>query len=98
MPLYCRTCWERDNVLAAEVEQRDVEDPRRGYLKDCLVCIRCLSLDAITRVSCRTFKSERALRGIRADRWVSKDEPPRELLALSLFSRSFADFIPRIFR
>lgn len=38
MPLYCRNCWERDGTLAAEVEQRDVEDLRRGYLKGCLVC------------------------------------------------------------
>jgi hypothetical protein len=61
MPLYCRNCWERDGTLAAEVEQRDVEDLRRGYLKGCLVCTRCLSLDTITRVSCRTFKRQRAL-------------------------------------
>jgi len=62
MPLYCLKCWERDSTLSYEVEHRDVHDPKWGYLKGSSVCTRCLSLDIITRATCKTFYRERTLR------------------------------------
>ena len=55
MPRFCRVCWENDGVLASEVEQYNVDDPKRGYIKDCPIYTRCLLVKRTTRATCKTF-------------------------------------------
>jgi len=52
----CLACLNLDNVVSRETAEATVVQlpPKKPF--SAVVCKRCLSLDRITRVTCRTFR------------------------------------------
>lgn len=54
--LACLTCLNRDGVVSAETTETTIAQPPPRSTFSAVVCKRCLSLDRVTRVTCRTFR------------------------------------------
>jgi len=52
----CLTCLDLDGVVGREIAETTIAQlpPKKTF--SAVVCKRCLSLDRITRVTCRTFR------------------------------------------
>jgi hypothetical protein len=53
----CTVCFGRDGVITSATIQTQVTNDSTGVKFNAFVCERCLTLDRITRVTCRTFKN-----------------------------------------
>jgi hypothetical protein len=54
--MVCLTCWESDGVHATAITEMEIVNSATKVAYNGLVCSRCLLLDRITRVTCRTFR------------------------------------------
>jgi hypothetical protein len=54
-PFICKTCFEADGVVTADVVEHHCKNGRTGKQFTAFVCSHCLKADRETRVTCRTF-------------------------------------------
>ena len=58
--MHCTLCYSLEGVITSAAIQTRVANDKTGTKFDAFVCQRCLKLDRITRVTCRTFKGAAA--------------------------------------
>ena len=54
--MHCKLCVRLDGVIASATVQTEVTNDSTGAKFKAFVCERCLTLDRVTRVTCRTFQ------------------------------------------